>query len=184
MIPAKRDFLEVELFTMTLMATVQRAYIYRAGSREIERAAVRDSLHAELVRFADQYSNVVSEAKHAQNISSLSDRMSAAHHETLNGGRFRIGSAQKALNLYLKYAWCLGWISMPPHCPFDAVILAKLPKSRHIKWTKLDSLPQYEEIVANAKVAANGTPLAEWEPGLYNAAQPVGQKQRSKSIDR
>ncbi len=169
MSPDQRVFLEDEFFAMTLMATVQRAYIYRAGSSEIERVAVRDWLRAELVRLADQYSKVVSEANHAQNISMLSDRLSATYPETLKDGRFRIGSAQKCLNLYLKYAWCLGWIPMPPHCPFDAVILARLPKFKKIKWTKLDSLSLYENIVAEAKVVANGIPLAQWELQSYNS---------------
>lgn len=169
MSPDQRVFLEDEFFAMTLMATVQRAYIYRAGSSEIERVAVRDWLRAELVRLADQYSKVVSEANHAQDISMLSDRLSATYPETLKDGRFRIGSAQKCLNLYLKYAWCLGWIPMPPHCPFDAVILARLPKFKKIKWTKLDSLSLYENIVAEAKVVANGIPLAQWELQSYNS---------------
>lgn len=46
---------------------------------------------------------------------------------------FRIGSAQKALNLYRKYLWCLGYIPFPPHCPFDATIIDQLPVCQKIK---------------------------------------------------
>jgi hypothetical protein len=46
---------------------------------------------------------------------------------------FRVGTAQKALNLYLKYLWCLGEIKTPPHCPFDRGIIQMLPVSERVK---------------------------------------------------
>lgn len=173
MSPEQLAFLEDEFFSMTLMATVQRGKLYREGSSEAERDAFRRGLRSELARLAEQYRAVVSEDQHLENIESLADGLSRAHANALNGGRFRIGSAQKALNLYLKYMWCLGRIPTPPHCPFDFMILSRLPNCRNVRWTQLDSLSEYEQIVSHAKATAGTIPLAEWELHLYNSAQPV-----------
>jgi hypothetical protein len=121
----------------------------------------------------EQYEAGVTDALHLVNIQNLALYMSRAHASTLSGGRFRIGSAQKALNLYLKYMWCVGRIPAPPHCPFDFMVLSRVPGCKNVRWTQLDSLPEYEEIVRRAKIAAGDSPLAEWELRLYNAAQPV-----------
>ena len=105
-------FLHNELFSMTLMATVQRGRVYR----------------------------------------------------------IRIGSAQKALNLFLKYLWCIGEAPEPPHCPFDFQIISKLPPAVRCNWTELDSIETYRALVAAAKTAAAGQSLAEWELAEYNGA--------------
>ena len=42
-----------------------------------------------------------------RNIVALSEGLSEDHADILAGKRFRVGTAQKALNLYLKYLWCL-----------------------------------------------------------------------------
>ncbi|MCC6530047.1 MAG: hypothetical protein IT471_07265 [Pseudomonadales bacterium] len=171
--PEQQTFLEDEFFSMTLMATVQRGKLYRVGSGEAEKDAFRRALRSELERLTEQYSVGVSEAQHLANIESLANSLSGSHPNALNAGRFRIGSAQKALNLHLKYMWCLGLIPAPPHCPFDFMVLSRIPTCRNVKWTQHDSLPEYERIVCLAKTAAGNSPLAEWELRLYNAAQPV-----------
>jgi hypothetical protein len=38
---------------------------------------------------------------------------------------YKYGVAQKLLNLFLKYLWCLGTIAEPPHCPVDRIIIGK-----------------------------------------------------------
>jgi hypothetical protein len=90
----------------------------------------------------------------------------------LAGGKFRIGTAQKALNLYLKYLWCLGKIRMPPHCPFDAQIIKKIPKSPCQSWTKLKDEEEYLKLVAAANDTANPLSLAVWELREYNSPDP------------
>ena len=173
MSPEQLAFLEDEFFSMTLMATVQHGRLYRKGSSEAERNAFRRRLRSELPRLAEQYGAGVSEGQHLANIKNLANGLSGEHVNVLEGGRFRIGSAQKALNLYLKYMWCLGRIPAPPHCPFDSMVLSRLDGCRNVRWTQLDSLSEYERIVFHAKDAAGTIPLPEWELHLYNAAQPV-----------
>ncbi len=165
------DYLKSELFSLTLMGTVQRGSLYQEGSSEAQRSAFRRSLRAELEQLSEEYSEPVSEARHLANITSLAELISAKHPEVLSGRRFRIGSAQKALNLYLKYMWCLGLIPIPPHCPFDAIVLSQIPECRHVRWTQLDSPDDYKQIVKRAKAVAGTIPLATWELRIYNRAE-------------
>lgn len=168
----QQAFLADEFFTMTLMATVQRGNLYREGSSEDSHEVFRRALRSRLERLTDQYAAGVSEDQHLANIENLANELSDS--DALKDRRFRIGSAQKALNLYLKYMWCSGRIPTPPHCPFDSVVLERLPGCRNVRWTQLDSLREYKQIVEEAKKGAGGKSLAEWELRLYNDAQPQG----------
>jgi hypothetical protein len=138
----QQAFLSDEFFSMTLMAVARHGNLYRKGSSEPLRDAFRRSLHSWLERVAEQYRAPVSEDTHLTQIKTLADEMSSGHADALYGGRFRIGSTQKALNLYLKYMWCLGRIPAPPHCPFDSVVLSQLPGCQNKRWTQLGSTPK------------------------------------------
>jgi hypothetical protein len=94
--------------------------------------------------------------------------LSHRYGEALRDGRFRIGPAQKALNLYLKYMWCVGEIPTPPHCPFDSKIIYHLRGCEDVKWTKLVSLDEYMKLVRTARQEAKGRSLAEWELKVFN----------------
>jgi hypothetical protein len=169
----KQAFLADEIFSMTLMATVQRGKLYRDGSTETQKDAFRRALRLALEGLIEQYRQGISDDQHLRNINKLTHTLSETHPNALNDARFRIGSAQKALNLYLKYMWCLDRIPTPPHCPFDSVVLFRVPGCQHVRWTQLDSLSEYERIVDCAKAVAGGVSLAEWELHLYNASQPA-----------
>ena len=174
--PNQLVFLEQQFISMSIMATALRGNLYRKDAnksekeKDYEREKFRCDLGFELKRLTEQYRRGISESAHITNISRLADDMSVKHAKALNKGRFRVGSAQKALNLYLKYMWCMGEISTPPHCPFDAIILSYIPDCLNVRWTKLDSLPEYEKIVQCAKSVADGISLAEWELSQYNTA--------------
>lgn len=171
---SRQAFLRDVVFGITLNGTVQRGKLYREGSTDTQRRALRSTLRRALENLIEQYRNGVSEAEHLANIDTLARTLSDEHPDALNSGRFRIGSAQKALNLYLKLWWCLDRIPTPPHCPFDAIVLSRVPGCERVRWTQLDSLPEYQRIVACAKAAANGASLAEWELHLYTAALSAG----------
>lgn len=161
-------FLRDEFFSFTLAAVAQRGNIYRPGLKETDRSLLHRVLRQELHQISQAYESTSPEADHVQRIVALSASVSSAAGSVLEAGRFRIGSAQKALNLYLKYLWCAGWIGTPPHCPFDAIVLRRVPGSRDVAWTRLDTEADYLQVVANAKAAAHGQSLAEWELALYN----------------
>ncbi len=153
-------FLRDEFFSLTLMATVQRANVYVAGGDAAEKGNFQQALRSSLERLEAFYCETVSEEDHIRNILALSDGLSTDHANVLAGKRFRIGTAQKALNLYLKYLWCLGKVSAPPHCPFDFRVISKLPECRGMSWTALDDPTQYRKLVTAARARAGNMSLA------------------------
>lgn len=160
-------------FGSTLMGTAQRGKLYRDGSSDVLRDAFREALRKALERLAKQYKKKVSSHQHCANIKKLADGLSASDKGALKGRRFRIGSAQKALNLYLKFMWCLGRIERPPHCPFDSRVLSKNPNCEKVKWTKLDSIIEYKRIAGEAEQFARteGFSLADWELRHYQGTK-------------
>lgn len=169
MIESRRErFLRDEFHGLTLGATTQRGNIYPKGLSEAQRSPVHETLRTALDRIAAEYPHEVSEREHLSHILALADGISSKHAAVLMGGRFRIGSAQKALNLFLKYLWCGGLIPTPPHCPFDARVIAKLPIADRCTWTTLDNIVDYQRLVDAARQLAGDRSLAEWELDLYN----------------
>lgn len=191
--PSRERFLRDEFHGLTLGATTQRGNVYARGLSEAERSLVHQSLRTSLDGMSAEYLREVSESVHLARIAELADKISSRHAALLAGGRFRIGSAQKALNLFLKYLWCAGLIPTPPHCPFDARVIAKLPSADRCAWTTLDEMPSYQHLVEAARRVAGDRSLAEWELDLYNtvsvaavrarksAAPPAGQ---AESVER
>lgn len=166
--PDQRLFILGQVFSMSMMATAQRGRVYREGVTEHERLLLRAGLQVRLEQLLPRYVHPVCDSAHLENIENLAEEMSSSGQCVLRGARFRIGSAQKVLNLYLKYFWCLGEIATPPHCPFDSLVLARVPKCQYVRWTQLDSMAEYARIVDAAREVAGDVPLAEWELRLYN----------------
>src|SRR5262249_11669496 len=96
---AKSEFLRSQIFSMTLMATVQRGGVYRSGVSNDDRIQFQNDLRRRLEELADSYAESISDEIHERNIVTLADALSKDHGAALRNGRFRIGSAQKALNL-------------------------------------------------------------------------------------
>lgn len=119
----------------------------------------------------------------------LQKAITDAHGDKLEGGKMKFGRAQKLLNMYLKYMWCAGEISTPPHCPFDNQIInngglqgnddpiwdelgglemfEKTPENANAwAWTKSDSIEHYLVWLAAAEKARRDgeyDSLSEWE---------------------
>jgi hypothetical protein len=161
-------FLRDEFFVLALQGAVQHNAVYKKTAGEEEKEQFRAALQREVERIADFCRDEVSESRHIANILKLADDLSGQYASALKDNRFRIGTAQKVLNLYLKYMWCVGQIARPPHCPFDSQVIAELPSCRDIKWTVSDSYEDYERLVKAAKDRAGGVSLAEWELKLFN----------------
>ncbi|MBK8246654.1 MAG: hypothetical protein IPK85_04550 [Gemmatimonadetes bacterium] len=171
-----RTFLHDQFHGMVLQATVQRARIYAPGAPEQAREAFRVGLRQELDRLAKCYDGRVSDDVHVRHIAALADTLSNGHRAALRDGRFRIGPAQKALNLFLKYQWTAGWIPEPPHCPFDAIIIGQLPTQVRCNWTDLDAPETYLALVAEARGVAGSYSLARWELAAYDKASPAARR--------
>ena len=109
------------------------------------------------------YQSPVTEEEHLSNLIRLADDFTSKFPHFLKNKRFRIGIAQKALNLYLKYLWCADLISQPPHCPFDSIVINRLPNCSDLRWTSIDTIEDYQRLVQNARRVADGKSIAEWE---------------------
>ncbi len=173
---ARHDFLKGQLFQLTVAATMQRNKVYADAATEAERAVFRVALRKQLDLVTPCYSTYVDGPKHEETISSIADALSRSHAGVLVDGRFRIGTAQKALNLWLKYLWCSDFLPIePPHCPFDGIIIQHhLPKSvRHISWTTLDKMSDYELLwnAADGEAKAKSLTIAQWELDAYGPGQ-------------
>lgn len=158
-----------EYFTSTLLGTFGRSGIWKKTTAEKDRKQVHHALREHLQSLAEQYRSPVSDAAHLDNIRALANSLSAEFAPLFRDGRFRIGLAQKALNLYLKYLWCAGFSAQPPHCPVDAIVLAKAKIWDASPRTKLDSIEEYARLIERLRGVAEGLPLAEWDLAAWSA---------------
>ena len=166
----QKQFLDNAFFSLTVRAAFPRSKTYRQDAEDPGKKEFRRTLREQLEELAQQYTVAVDEKTHIRNIELLANSLSEEFAHVLHDGRFRIGSAQKVLNLHLKYLWCRDRIPMPPHCPFDSAIIGDLPGCSHIKWTTLDNIEDYRRLVEAARAKAGDDSLARWELGVYNSA--------------
>ena len=163
----RKDFIETEIWLLTIGGGFQRANVYINGATDKARSEFRNELHKEVKEIAVEYKDTVSEARHIDNII----KISRLKHSALNNGCMNFGVSQKILNLYLKYLWCLGEISTPPHFPVDRIIQQKLKITPVISWTQIDSPEKYMQIIeyAHAKRQAEKmyNSIAEQELALF-----------------
>lgn len=163
----KREFIESEFLGSSIRGAFQRAEVYSRGSIESDpgRQQLRERLTSLLRELKTQYVRPVSERQHKENIQKIADELTKEFGKTglLRGNRFRIGIAQRALNLFLKYLWCLEEIPTPPHCPFDETIVTQLRVG--LQWTQFDSLADYQVLVdaAMKMKPTEYASLSEWE---------------------
>jgi hypothetical protein len=62
-----------------------------------------------LRELAYRYAEPVSEDDHIRTVEDFANQLSQAHPGALANGRLRIGMAQKAVNLFLKFLWCIAF---------------------------------------------------------------------------
>ena len=105
----------------------------------------------------------VSEQVHCNFVEEVSNSVSRTATTFLHNGRFRIGIAQKLVNLYLKYLWCAGLISEPPHCPIDGIIRDRAGLTYN--WIKSDNIDEYKLAISEIRNLSNrdNLSIAEWE---------------------
>lgn len=144
--------------------------IYREGVANSASTQLGGVLTTELRKYYDQYAaEQIPHAIHVENIVALANTVTQACSPILHQGRFRTGIAQKALNLYLKYLWCLDLIPEPPHCPFDSEIIKRLPApANQLIWTNFDRVEDYLTLVSAARRVAGTQSLAEWELSTWH----------------
>lgn len=154
----------------SLVASLQRNPTYNDRVQHYDRERLRRAVREKLQKLESSYSLPVSDEEHTKNIVEISDFLSTEFGHLLIGGRFRIGTSQKALNLFAKFLWCLkdNW-PIPPHCPLDGRILKLV--SIYKPWTKLDSIQVYTRWINRIRNHASimdFSSIAEWELNAWN----------------
>jgi len=118
----------------------------------------------------------ISEENHFAEIEHIARSISTdnKYKEILHGAAFRIGIAQKLLNLTLKYLWCMDKIKEPCHCPIDSIVINKIiatkPGISLTNWTELDSIEDYRKCITAIREIAysQNKTIAQWELDVWN----------------
>ena len=161
----KRSFLKNEFLTLTISgALAAHSDVYSIASNDSRREGLRKRIRERLPQLEENYvAGQISEEDHVRKIQCLAGELTTDFKEILYAGRFRLGTAQKLLNLYLKYCWSVGWNPEPPHCPFDGRIIKKLSLPEPINWTELELVEDYWTLVEAARKKAAPCSIAVWE---------------------
>jgi len=164
MMKEKRRFLIDQAVATSIMAAFQHAGVYglRLKDNNPRKKNLRKDLAGRLRSLGEKYHE------------SVTDELTDNYKQILRRKRFRIGIAQKAVNVYLKNLWCLSEITTPPHCPLDRQIIDKLgltasERSKY-DWTKLDDIDRYKELIQRCHVVAREAEyqnIAEWELDVH-----------------
>ena len=165
---ATRVTSETDALRNCVLASFRRNNIYSTGAVSQRRSRLREDLKARLTALGNSYvQGSLSEAEHEANIVNLANALSDEHSDILVNGRFKIGTSQKALNLYLKFLWCLGRLPEDPHhCPVDRIVLSSI--SLNGTWTRLDDIATYRAWIVRIREAAGARSLSDWELDLWN----------------
>ena len=160
------DFLDDNLWMLAWGASVQRVRLYARDVLPQQKTRFSDMLHNALRReLLPLYRSVVSEADHCAHIEYMKEKAENDGGSVLHKGRYRYSSAQKLLNLYLKYQWCLGHVAEPPHCPVDRIVLSMTALRNKANWTDIESRSEYLRLIEAIRQQANkeGVSIARWE---------------------
>jgi hypothetical protein len=164
--PSKHRFLAYELGLLSLKAALSTRDgqwpIYDASKKMHQRSEAKSEFRDVLADIETKYAKGrVSEADHVEFIVEVAAKLSVKLKDYLHGQRFRIGIAQKLVNIHLKYLWAAGLCPEPPHCPIDGIIrdLAKIGYD----WTRSDCADEYRAAITSLKDVAYPSTLANWE---------------------
>lgn len=168
-----QQFLYQQLWNSTMRAALSRG---TAIYRDVKSQNDKEQFKLNLFRFTSdlidqEYQKVTpTEKRHLENIQQLIT-YTEEHREILEVGHLNFGRAQKVINLYLKYRWCLGTASTPPHFPVDRLIQLKMGIKSPPPWTGWGEPAEYLSVIDIAKKKAREKgfeSIAEYELWLYN----------------
>jgi hypothetical protein len=164
----QKEFIFRELLILAWSASVQRAKLYVPSGKNIEDSA--SAFRDRLVNYFNQellnsYKTTCSEEKHIQNLLIFSNYGTQQGCRMLGPDGYKLGVAQKFLNLILKYLWCIGEIPEPPHCPVDRIIIGKTALRGKVNWTEIKKPCQYKKAIEAIREVAlkERLSLAKWE---------------------
>lgn len=150
-----------------ILSSFQHNKIYKDEVGNGDKVILKQTISEKLRTISVAYQTLVTKEAHINNVDNLARELTERHGDILESGRFRIGTAQKLLGIYLKLSWVFDLISEPPVCPFDGIIIDEL--GLDYRWTQFDDLEIYQEIIeaAEKKAGEVGLSLAKWELKLW-----------------
>ena len=160
-----KDFLMTVFLSNTQSASFQRGNVYTKGVTDEQKIPFQDDFRKRLKELANSYTEPVSDKVHCDKIENFADELSKSHPHVLANGRLRIGTAQKAVNLFLKFLWSADLIPEPPHCPVDRIVLEELEVEKN--WTQWDNIKEYQEIIDLIRKKAGNMSPSKWEDDLF-----------------
>ncbi len=179
----KIEFIKNEVWMLSIAAAFQHISVYNSPETK-GRKELRENLKRFVQGMVEQrYRVAVPGGQHLRNIEKIQAESEKWKEANLTF-HFSFGVAQKLLNLYLKYLWCLGLLENdPPHFPVDSIIIKELSKegkSIHMDkidldntWSQFESKEPYLKVINYAKELKKRHPdhkdksLAEIELELY-----------------
>jgi hypothetical protein len=168
---AKQDYLVKELWILVWNASVQHADLYRKGIKpgsedtRLFREKLISYLSSQVIPMYGK--DGIKEDQHYKHIDDLVNYANNVGERVLGQLGYKYGVAQKLLNLVLKYHWCLGTITEPPHCPVDRIVIDKT-KYRGMSWTQIVQRSEYQTIIEDIKRLAGTRSVAMWELSIYS----------------
>jgi hypothetical protein len=178
----KFDFIVSQLWILSWNASVQRAQLFDSKTTNHDRRKFRNAIILFLrENILPKYETKASPKNNIYKTSRnclMKEQSSRWGYAWPEG--YKIGVAQKLLNLQLKYLWCLGLISEPPHCPVDRIIINETDLKDRISWTKITDITEYMTSNLCAKTSFLAiNPSLEWELEVYNR-----RRNSSSNLDR
>jgi hypothetical protein len=171
----KIEFIKKELLILAWAASIQRANLYRKNTGSNQSSIPAIQFRKGLITFLTekiipQYVKGCPEENHYRNIEALITHANKIDPGILGTEGYKYGVAQKLLNLALKYCWCLGLGTEPPHCPIDRIIISQTSYDGKINWTRILRRSEYKDIIKELKVLAEnkGLTIAQWELANYS----------------
>jgi len=162
----KKRFLQDMALSNTQSSSFQHANVYADNISLDRRKSFVQEFRHKLEGLEKIYGQTVSSEQHPKNIEGFADSLTNSFPDVLYEKKMRIGIAQKAVNLYLKYMWCFGWIPEPPHCPIDRTVLEAVDDQDD--WTKMDGIRNYSEKIRKIELKKGDKSFSEWECELFN----------------
>ncbi|BBD09998.1 hypothetical protein [Desulfovibrio ferrophilus] len=151
------------------VATARRGNIYSKTSSDAQRNEIWKTCSCFLEYHLSHYRDgFVQEEPHIRNIQRLQQKVTEKHGGALQGQNMRFGTAQKFLNLALKYLWVHGEIKEPPHLPVDRLIAQNV--GADYLWTQNDDANEYQHAIECCQRVSQhyGLSLARWELHYWN----------------
>lgn len=172
-------FIDNQIFAQCRGAAFQRNKVYKGGISQKEKLKLMAFLKEKLLTYMKDWkkAKTITESAVLDQIKEISNEVSSEfgcilYAEPNKKPRFKLGTSQKLITLYMKYQWCLGRIKEPPLCPIDGIILKEIKDKT--SWTKLDDINQYKKILkelknnVRPKNKEGNVNLAIWELEFWN----------------